>query len=82
VKFKGISAAIAAVSLVAMPTLAAAAPVATPLTAPAAEKVNGDNAALSGVGIGLAVLAVAAAAAGIVAAAKSGNNNNDQPNSP
>jgi len=81
VKFKGISAAVTALSLVAMPTLAAAAPVATPLTAPAVESVKGDNAALNGAGIGLSILAVAAAVAGIVAAA-SGGNNNDSPNSP
>lgn len=80
-KFKGISAAFAAASLVAMPTLAAAAPVGTPLTAPAVEKVKGDNAAFSGTGIGLTVLAVAAAVAGIVAAVQDGDDN-DQPNSP
>lgn len=81
VKFKGISAAVAALSLVVMPTLAAAAPVATPLTAPAAESVTGNNAAFSGAGIGFSILAVAAAVAGIVAAT-SGGKNNDSPNSP
>jgi len=82
VKFKGISAAVAALSLVAMPTLAAAKPVATPLTAPAVEKVRGDNAAMDSSSIVILALAAAAAVAGIVAATSSGDNDNDRPTSP
>ena len=81
-KFKGISAAVAALSLVAMPTLAAAAPVATPLTAPASEQVVGDNAALGGTGVIVAVLAAAAVVAGIVAAVAQDDDDNDLPTSP
>lgn len=78
VKFKAFSTAIAALSLVAAPTIAAAAPVATPLTQPATESVNGDN-ALAGGGIFIALLAVAAVAAGIVVVA---TENNDTATSP
>lgn len=76
-KFKGISTALAAFSLVAVPTLASAAPVATPLTAPATEQVDGDNAAIGGAVI-IGVLATAAIIGGAVALA----NNDDDPNSP
>ncbi len=78
VKFKGIYTALTALSLVAAPTIASAAPVATPLTQPATESVQGDNALAGGTGFIIAILAVAAIAAGIVAAAK----NHDKPNSP
>lgn len=69
--------ALAALSLVAAPTLAAAAPVATPLTQPATESVDGDN-ALSGGGFLIAALAVVAIGLGIYAAA----NSDDSANSP
>lgn len=78
VKFKAFSTALAALSLVAAPTIAAAAPVATPLTQPATESVDGDN-ALAGGGVLIALLAVAAIAAGVVVVA---TENNDSPNSP
>ena len=68
---------LAALSLVAAPTLAAAAPVATPLTQPATESVDGDN-ALSGGGFLIAALAVVAIGLGIYAAA----NSDDSANSP
>ncbi|WP_242185193.1 hypothetical protein [Sphingomonas sp. CARO-RG-8B-R24-01] len=76
-KFKGLYTAFAAASLIAAPTLAAAAPVATPLTQPAGETVDGDN-ALAGSSLIIAILAVGAIAGGIVAAA----SNNDSPTSP
>lgn len=78
VKFKAFSTALAALSLVAAPTIAAAAPVATPLTQPATESVDGDN-ALAGGGIFIALLAVAAIAAGVVVVA---TENDSSPNSP
>lgn len=77
-KFKGITSALAAVTLVAMPTLAVAAPVATPLTQPAAETVDGDNAVVGGAVI-IGVVATAAIVAGIVVVA---TENDDEPNSP
>ena len=79
-KFKVIYAVTAALSTVAVPTLAAAAPVAvaanhavtkpvsTPLTQPASENVNGDNAAIQGTSLVLLALAIAAIAGGIAAA--------------
>ncbi|WP_242138016.1 hypothetical protein [Sphingomonas sp. TREG-RG-20F-R18-01] len=76
-KFKGLYTAFTAASLIAAPTLAAAAPVATPLTQPAGETVDGDN-ALAGSSLIIAILAVGAIAGGIVAAA----SNNDSPTSP
>ena len=79
-KFKGIYAAVTALSLVAAPTLAAAAPIATPLTRPATETVEGDNALVGGSGIVIAVLAVAAVAAGIYVAVD--NDDEDLPTSP
>lgn len=69
--------AMTALSLVAAPTIAAAAPVATPLTQPATESVDGDN-ALAGGGFLIAALAVVAVGLGIYAVADS----NDKPNSP
>jgi hypothetical protein len=78
VKFKGISTAMVALSLVTVPTLAVAAPVATPLTRPAAEKVDGDNQVVGG-GVIVGVLALAAVGAGIAVVA---SDNDDKPNSP
>jgi hypothetical protein len=79
VKFKGLYTAISAVSLLAVPTLAAAAPIATPLTQPADEKVDGDNAAIGGSTLIIALAAVAAIGAGIYVAV---DNNNTAPTSP
>lgn len=76
-KFKAFYSAVAALSLAGAPTIAAAAPIATPLTQPASESVDGDSALASG-GILIAILAVAAVAAGIVVVADS----DDSPNSP
>jgi hypothetical protein len=76
VKFKGVFSAVAALSLVVVPTLGAAAPVAprakiaTPLTNPAPEKVTGDS-AISGSGIIIALLALAAVVGGALAAGSS-----------
>lgn len=77
-KLKGIYTAMTAFALVAAPTMASAAPVATPLTQPAPESVKGDNALAGGSGIVIAVLAAAAVIAGIVVVAR----NKDKPNSP
>ena len=77
VKLKALYTAMTALSLVAAPTIAAAAPVATPLTQPASESVEGDN-ALAGGGFLIAALAVVAVGLGIYAAADS----DDEPNSP
>lgn len=76
-KLKCLYTAMAALSLVAAPTIAAAAPVATPLTQPAAETVDGDN-ALAGGGFLIAALAVVALGLGVYVAADS----DDSPNSP
>lgn len=72
--------AMTALSLVAAPTMAAAAPIATPLTQPASEQVSGDN-ALRGGGGGfvVAVLAVVFIGLGIYVAV---DKNDDKPNSP
>lgn len=78
-KFKGIFTAMTALSLVAVPTLAAAAPVATPLTQPASQTVQGDNAAIGGSSLLLLILALAAIGGGVYAAT---THNNDRPNSP
>ncbi|MEG8033634.1 hypothetical protein QP179_19680 [Sphingomonas aurantiaca] len=67
----------AALSLVAAPSIAAAAPVATPLTQPATESVDGDN-ALAGGGFIIAAFAVVAIGLGVYVAADS----DDLPNSP
>ena len=78
-KFKSFYTAMTALSLVATPTLAsAAAPVATPLTQPAAESVEGDNAAFRGTSLIVLLLALTAIGLGI-AAAVSGDS---RPNSP
>lgn len=79
-KFKAFYTAVTALSLVAAPTMAtAAAPVATPLTQPASETVEGDNAAIAR-GTSFIVLALALIAIGLgIAAAVSGNS---RPNSP
>lgn len=78
-KFKGFYTAMTALSLIAAPTLAAAAPIATPLTQPATEKVNGDAALRGGSTYIVLFFALAAIAAGIYAAVK---NHNSRPNSP
>ena len=67
----------AALSLVAAPSIAAAAPVATPLTQPATESIDGDN-ALAGGGFIIAAFAVVAIGLGVYVAADS----DDSPNSP
>lgn len=77
VKLKALYTAMTALSLVAAPTIAAAAPIATPLTQPAAESVNGDN-ALAGGGFIVAGLAVVAIGFGIFFAV----DKDDKPNSP
>jgi hypothetical protein len=77
VKLKVLYGAMAALSLVVAPTLAAAAPVATPLTQPAIESIDGDN-ALTGGGYLIAALAVVAIGLGIYAATDA----DDSPNSP
>ena len=79
-KLKALYTAMTALSLVAAPTIAAAAPVATPLTQPAKESVDGDN-ALEGSGGGfiVAALAVVAVGLGIYVAV---DKNDDSPNSP
>ena len=76
-KLKGLYTAVTALSLVAAPTIAAAAPVSTPLTQPAAESVEGDN-ALRGGGFIVAILAAAAIIVAIIIIAKE----DDKPNSP
>lgn len=70
--------AVAGLSLIAAPTMAAAAPVATPLTQPARESVDGDN-ALAGGGFIIAILAVVAVGLGIYVAV---DKSDDEPNSP
>jgi hypothetical protein len=69
--------AVAGLSLIAAPTMAAAAPVATPLTQPARESVDGDN-ALAGGGFIIAIFAVIAIGLGIYIAV----DKDDEPNSP
>ncbi|MES3109506.1 hypothetical protein [Sphingomonas aurantiaca] len=76
-KLKSLYTAMAALSLVAAPSIAAAAPVATPLTQPATESVDGDN-ALAGGGFIIAAFAVVAIGLGVYVAADS----DDSPNSP
>jgi hypothetical protein len=76
-KLKSLYTAMAALSLVAAPSIAAAAPVATPLTQPATELVDGDN-ALAGGGFIIAAFAVVAIGLGVYVAADS----DDSPNSP
>lgn len=76
-KLKSLYTAMAALSLVAAPSIAAAAPVATPLTQPATESVDGDN-ALAGGGFIIAAFAVIAIGLGVYVAADS----DDSPNSP
>jgi len=77
VKLKALYTAMTALSLVAAPTIAAAAPIATPLTQPAAESVDGDN-ALAGGGFIVAALAVVAIGFGVFFAV----DKDDKPNSP
>lgn len=76
-KLKMLYTAMAALSLVAAPTIAASAPIGTPLTQPATESVDGDN-ALAGGGFLIAALAVVAIGVGVYVAADS----DDSPNSP
>lgn len=76
-KLNSLYTAMAALSLVAAPSIAAAAPVATPLTQPATESVDGDN-ALAGGGFIIAAFAVVAIGLGVYVAADS----DDSPNSP
>lgn len=78
-KFKGLYTAMTALTLVAAPTLAAAAPIATPLTQPATETVTGDNQAVEGSSIFILIAAVAAIGAGIYIAV---DKNDTSPNSP
>ena len=77
-KLKALYTAMTALSLVVAPTIAVAAPVATPLTQPATESVDGDN-ALAGGGFLIAALAVVAVGLGIYVAV---DKNDDTPNSP
>lgn len=80
-KFKGLYTAMTALTLVAAPTLAAAAPIATPLTQPATETVSGDN-ELRNTGAGtyfVVFAAVAAIGLGIYVAV---DKNDTSPNSP
>ena len=76
-KLKGLYTAVTALSLVAAPTIAAAAPIATPLTQPATESVDGEN-ALRGGGFIVAIIAVAAIVAAIIIIV----DEDDEPNSP
>ena len=84
-KFKALSTAVAALSLVVAPTVAAAQPVVTPLTQlaqPASETVQGDN-ALFGGGAGFFVLILALGAIGLgIAASPIVGGNGSAPNSP
>ena len=72
--------AVAAISLVTAPTMAAAAPVTTPLTQQASETVDGDSAlaGLPGGGLIIAVFAAVFVGLGIYIAV----DKNDKPNSP
>lgn len=76
-KLKSLSTAIVALSIVTSSTMAAAAPVATPLTQPASERVSGEN-ELRGSGVFVLLIALVAIGLGIAAAA----GGNDKPNSP
>ena len=76
-KFKGLYTAMTALTLVAAPTLAAAAPIATPLTQPATETVSGDNAAVEGSSFVVLLAAVAAVGLGIYVAV---DKNDSSPN--
>lgn len=83
VKLRGALAAVAALSLVAAPTVASAAPVAhasAPAVTPASESVTGEDALRGGHGSGvlIGVLAFVLIITGIVIAVKK----NDRPNSP
>lgn len=80
-KLKMFSTAIAALSLVAAPTIASAAKpvVATPLTQPAAENVDGDSALRGRGGASFIVFALAIVLIGLGIYAAT--NGNDRPNS-
>lgn len=81
-KLKGFYTAMTALSMVVAPTVAAAAPIATPLTqpTPASEDVSGDSSLVGGAGFFILLLAVGAIAAGVAAGAS--NTNTDVPTSP
>lgn len=81
-KFKGLYTAMTALSLIAAPTLAAAAPIATPLTQPATETVQGDSELNGGSSIFVLLLALAAIGAGIWAATSSDSDPVTAPTSP
>ena len=77
--FKGLKTAVAALSLVTAPTIAAAAPISTPLTQPATETVEGENELRGGRGgFFVAIIAVAVVILGIIIVI----NEDDEPNSP
>ncbi|WP_294327217.1 hypothetical protein [uncultured Sphingomonas sp.] len=63
--------ALAAFSLVTAPTIAAAAPIATPLTQPATETVDGENALAGGAGFIVLALAIVAIGLGVYVAVDS-----------
>ena len=77
VNLKGLYTAVAALSLVTAPTIAAAAPISASVTQPAAETVEGEN-ALAGGGFIIAILAAAAVIVGIIIIVEE----DDEPNSP
>lgn len=82
VKFKTISTLIAALSLGVAPTLAAAQPIATPLTQTASEQVDGDS-ALRGSGIGGSGFLIAGIAIILIGLAiYVAVDKDDKPNSP
>ena len=79
-KLKAFSTAMAALSLAVAPTVSAAATVQTPLTQPASEVVEGDNALLGGgVAFFILLFSVGAIALGVTAGV---SNDADAPNSP
>jgi hypothetical protein len=88
VKFKALSTAMAALSLVVAPTVAAAQPVVTPLTQqavaqPASETVEGDNALFGGgAGFFVLILAIGAITLGIIAATSGSSRPGSAPTSP
>lgn len=79
---KDIYTALTALSLVAVPTIAVAAPIATPLTRAATETVDGDSALAAG-GFLIAGLSVVALGLGVyVASTADDSADEDAPNSP
>ena len=75
---KRITMGLAALSLIASPTIASAATAAASQPQPAKEQIAGDNAFFGGTGSIVAILALAAIIGGIVAATRG----HDRPNSP